>query len=257
MDEAQEKGSANSMSPCSRIEGDDRNQKKVIIYGAGGHAKVLTEIIEKQGLFQLAGYVCTNPCGQEGFREYKVLGSEEELDTLITTYSIEGTLVGIGDNWKRWKIVKRVSERHLTLEFVTVIHPSAQIASDVEIGPGTVVMAGAVINPGTRIGCHCIINTGVLVDHDNTIGDFVTLAPGSMTGGEVVVGDFTAICLGAHVINKITIGEHCVIGAGATLLQNAPSLCTLYGCPAKPRRRRSKGEPYLSRGAWRSESEDE
>jgi sugar O-acyltransferase (sialic acid O-acetyltransferase NeuD family) len=131
------------------------------------------------------------------------------------------------------------------LTFATLIHPSAQIARGVSIGPGTVLMAGAVANSDARIGAFCIVNTQAVVEHDCVVGDYASLAPGALLGGAVEIGEFSAICLGAKVIHRLRIGRHAVLGAGAVAIDDVPGDSVAYGVPARVIRSRQPADPYL------------
>jgi len=48
----------------------------------------------------------------------------------------------------------------LGLEPASVIHPSALLGTDVEIGAGTLLAPGVIVNTGARIGEDVILNTG-------------------------------------------------------------------------------------------------
>ncbi|HLQ43276.1 MAG TPA: acetyltransferase, partial [Planctomycetaceae bacterium] len=148
-------------------------------------------------------------------------------------------------NWIRSQIVERLRSLCPRLTFVSAVHPSAQIARGVNLGAGSVVMAGVAINSDSAIGEFCIVNTNSSVDHDNRLGPFSSLAPQVATGGNVTVGDFTAISIGAVILQGRQVGQHSVIGAGAVITRDVPDLTVAYGVPAKPIRARTAGEKYL------------
>jgi sugar O-acyltransferase (sialic acid O-acetyltransferase NeuD family) len=217
--------------------------RSVLVFGAGGHAKVVIDIIEKSGVYQVAGLIDqSKPKGTIVFG-YEVLGDETYL--LEQEESISGGIVAIGDNWTRYTMVASILKVAPDFHFIPAVHPSAQIGKGAQIGAGTVVMAGAVVNSDTIIGRHCIVNTRASIDHDCIMGDFSALAPHATTGANVRIGDFSAISLGANVVHSIQIGEHTVIGAGATVLSAIGSNVIAYGLPAKVIRSRQVGERYL------------
>ena len=137
-------------------------------------------------------------------------------------------VIAIGNNATRKQIVKKYS-----VNWVTLIHPSAQIATNVTIGEGTVVMAGAIVNPCTTIGEHCIINTGAIVEHDNVIEDYAHISPNAALGGTVRVGALSHIGIGATVKNNTDICGGCVIAAGAVVIRDITESGTYVGVPAK------------------------
>lgn len=217
--------------------------KSVVVFGAGGHAKVVIDIIEKSGQYEIAGLIDQHkPVGSE-FCGYRVIGNESEL--LRHKEKWDGGIVAVGDNWSRARIVDKILKIDADFQFITAIHPSAQIARGAKIGVGTVIMPGAVIGSDAHIGEHCIINSQASVDHDSVLEDFVTLAPRATTGGNVHIGEYSAISLGACVIHAIKIGEQTVIGAGAVVVSDIDPYVVAYGVPAKVIRKRQAGESYL------------
>jgi sugar O-acyltransferase (sialic acid O-acetyltransferase NeuD family) len=217
--------------------------KPIVLIGAGGHAKVVMDIIEKSGVYRIQGLIDQQkPKGTQVYG-YEVLGDESILPALQA--EIYGGIVAIGDNWARSRMVSTIQSMAPGFTFITAIHPSAEIARGALIGEGSVVMAGAIVNSDTSIGKHCIVNTKASVDHDCTMGDFSTLAPRATTGAHVTLGDYSVISLGANVVHSIDIGEHTVIGAGATVLSRIESYVVAYGVPAKVIRKRVAGERYL------------
>jgi sugar O-acyltransferase (sialic acid O-acetyltransferase NeuD family) len=217
----------------------------IVVFGASGHAAVVIDILEKQGQYCVRGIIDTHKDQESKVLGHSVLGSEEILPRFSESEGIRAGIVAIGDNWIRARVVGRVRRILPGFRFVSAIHPSAQIGRDVAIGPGSAVMAGAVLNPRSRIGEHSIINTMASVDHDNTIGDFASLAPRAATGGNVRIGRFSAVCMGAIVAHGISIGEHTIIGAGATVLESVPDFVVAFGTPASVRRARQSGDKYL------------
>jgi UDP-perosamine 4-acetyltransferase len=201
---------------------------KLVIYGAGGHGKVVADITEKSESFTIAGFI-DNAEIEEHFG-YKVLGKDEELSSLKEK-GIDYIFVAIGNA----KIRKKISENLIKskLLFATIIHPSAQIGRDSNIGQGTVVMPGAVIGPNTRIGDGCVINTCASVDHDSVLDDYVQIAPGAHLGGKINVGQGTFVGIGSCIKDKITLGKWSVIGAGSAVVDNVPDFVVSYGLPAK------------------------
>jgi sugar O-acyltransferase (sialic acid O-acetyltransferase NeuD family) len=217
--------------------------KDILVYGSGRHSKVVVDIIEKQGLYNIVGYIDTyKPEGTEvlGYQVVNEDSNKEELQNQLI-----GVVVAIADNWLRYKVVRNLLSNYPNVTFITAIHPSAQIGKNVTIGEGTVIMANTVVNSDTSVGNHCIINTKSSIDHDGRLGEFVTIAPGATLAGNVTIGDHSVVSLGAKVIHKRTIGKHTVIGAGATVLKDIESYVVAYGTPAQKVRRRTKGERYL------------
>ena len=218
---------------------------RIFVVGCSGHAGVVIDIIEKQGIYAIAGLIDTYvPAGAEAFG-YRVLGTERDLPRLMAEHGVGAGVIAIGDNATRHRVAEAIGEVAPEFGFVAAIHPSAQIARGVSIGPGTVVMAGAVINTNARIGAHCIVNTSASVDHDNVLERYSSVGPRATTGGNVRLGEFSALALGASVIHGRSIGAHSVVGATATVLRDIPAAVVAYGTPARVIRDRKPGEKYL------------
>ncbi|MBS4218995.1 acetyltransferase [Bacillus sp. FJAT-49711] len=215
----------------------------IVVFGSGGHSKVVIDIIERAGKYNILGLI--DPYKKVGTRimDYEILGNDEAI--LEIGDMVVGGIVAIADNWQRYKIVKRITYINPYFKYIKAIHPSAQIGRNVTLGNGTAVMANTIINSNTKIDNHCIINTKASLDHDCQIGEYVTLAPGVTVAGGVSVGNHSVISIGANVIHNRTIGVHTVIGAGSTVLHDFDSYVVAYGTPARVIRGRAEGEEYL------------
>jgi sugar O-acyltransferase (sialic acid O-acetyltransferase NeuD family) len=119
------------------------------------------------------------------------------------------------------------------LKPVTLIHPSAVIARDAEIGEGSQIMAGVVIGPRAKIGKQCIVNVRAGIDHETVLEDGVEISPGATLCGLIRVGTCSWIAAGATVLPMIRIGENAVVGAGSVVNKDVPAGTTVVGIPAR------------------------
>lgn len=190
------------------------------LYGAGGHAKVIMEILEAQGWSVGCLYDDAPNCNV--VKGHPVFGAYER--------DVEGPMIiSIGSN----NIRKYISGRFAALSFPKAIHPGAIVSPTVIVGNGSVVMQGAIIQSDAVIGKHCIINTGASVDHECRIEDYVHIAPHATLCGNVHVGEGAWVGAGAVIIPGITIGKWSIIGAGSVVVRNIPDGVTAYGNPCK------------------------
>ena len=219
--------------------------ENILILGAGGHAKVIVDIVDLEGKYNLVGIIDQNLAEKKPLLGYPLLGKEEDLPKLIKEHAIKGIIIAIGDNFIRSKAATRIKENYPKLSFPSFIHPKTAIAKDTKVGEGTVIMAGVSVNPGSTLGNFCILNTNSILDHDSSMGDFSSLAPGVTVGGDCIIGSYSAIGIGATILHGIQIGEHSVIGAAALVNKRIPPYTVAYGLPAKEIRARKKGEKYL------------
>lgn len=199
--------------------------KKVIIIGAGGHGKVIADIVQRSGDTVL------------GF-----LDDDRTLPPMVCGIPLLGTIddyvkfpdvlfvIGTGKMGSR----RIISQRLNGVQWYTAIHPNAVICPmETEIGEGTVVMAGAIVNACAQIGRHCIINTGAIVDHDNRIDDYSHISVGAKLAGTVSIGEDAWIGIGAVVSNNISICGGSLVGAGAVVVHSIEEPGTYVGVPAR------------------------
>lgn len=203
------------------------------IFGAGGHGRVVLDILLAAGE-EVLGFLDDNLALAGEWRYgYPVLGDLRS----VSPAPEHKILVAIGDNYARQRVLAEAEE--LGFRPGIVVHPSAVLCREVELGPNTVVAAGAVVGPGTRLGRNVIVNTGATVDHDVWVGDNVHISPGVNVAGGVEIGNNTHIGIGAVVLPGVKIGPDVVIGAGAVVSDDIPAGVTAVGVPARrflPRR---------------------
>lgn len=195
-------------------------KNQIVIIGAGGQGRVVADIARcmgyKQVLFLDDGDA---PCAVGKTSDYtKYLQSAEFF-------------VAIGNAAVRRRIQTMLAQNGAKI--ATLIHPSAVLAEDVVVGPGTAIMAGAVINPGTVIGDGAIINTCASVDHDCRIGEYIHIAVGARICGSVHLEEDTWVGAGATIIQNLSVCAGCMIGAGAVVIRNICEPGTYVGVPAR------------------------
>lgn len=190
---------------------------KILILGAGGHARVLDAALRAAGL-------ATN-----GFA-----GPGDEAALLAagpTGVLLVNGVGSVGDAARRCAVHEKF--REAGFRFLTIIHPSAIIAADAILDEGAQVMAGAILQAGVRLGEGAIVNTGAIVDHDSVVGAHAHVATGARLAGNVTVGAAAHIGAGATVVQGVTIGEKAIAGAGAVVISDVPPKVVVIGIPAR------------------------
>ena len=190
--------------------------KRIVIFGAGGHAHVIADIIRAQGDLVIA-FLDDDPNQQD------CSGPISDY----TNYLECEFIIGIGNADIREELSR------LPLVWHTAIHPSAVISSSSVVGAGTCVMPQVVINARTIIGKHSIINTGAIVEHDNIIGNYSHVSVGANLGGTVKIGNKCWIGIGAILKNNISVCDGVTLGAGTVVIKNISESGTYIGVPAK------------------------
>jgi sugar O-acyltransferase (sialic acid O-acetyltransferase NeuD family) len=199
--------------------------KHMYLYGAGGHSKVITDILNSLGV-EVVGMFDDNPASAR----FKIMEVRDGIRLLGEGFpKLDAPLIiSVGNNTRRAELAALINGT-----YGTAIHGTAIISAKATIGAGTVVLHGAIIQAGTKIGKHVLVNTAASIDHDNIIGDYAHISPHATLCGHVEVGEGTHIGAGTTVIPSIRIGKWCTIGAGAVVISDVPDFATAVGNPAK------------------------
>lgn len=200
--------------------------------GAGGHAKVVIDILRQDGRYEVVALVDPVRVGQS-LAGIPIIGGDEQLPQ-IYAQGVTAAFIGVGsvgDNTLR----RRLYEQALAMGFslVNAIHPRAIVAPSVACGSGVAIMAGAILNPDTVLGPNVIVNTGAIVDHDCHIGAHSHISPGAVLAGGVRTGIGAHIGVGATVRQGIVVGDGAVVGAGAVVVRDVPPRVVVIGVPAR------------------------
>jgi sugar O-acyltransferase (sialic acid O-acetyltransferase NeuD family) len=202
----------------------------VIVLGAGGHARVVIDALLLKG----AAILGVTAPAIEGAPPFGLpfLGTDLAVDAHpATSVRLVNGLGSIRQAGARREIFEGFKAKGY--KFDRVVHPSAVVARNVELGEGVQVMAGAVIQTGSRIGANSIVNTRAAVDHDCFVGAHVHLAPGATLSGDVRVGEGAHIGSGATVIQGVSIGSGALVGAGSVVIRDVASGAVVVGIPAR------------------------
>jgi sugar O-acyltransferase (sialic acid O-acetyltransferase NeuD family) len=201
---------------------------RLIVFGSGGHAKVVVEAaLEGMPGRQIILLDDADASNRPDILGIAVSGGRRELESLRGTPVVPA----IGNNHDRDGLLTWLQEQGHTLE--SVIHPSAIVANSVKIGPGSFVSAGAIIIAEAHIGTGAIINTGASVDHDCIIGRAVHIGPGAHLCGNVCIGDRTLVGVGSSVRPNMSVCEDVILGAGSVVVMGITEAGTFAGNPAR------------------------
>jgi sugar O-acyltransferase (sialic acid O-acetyltransferase NeuD family) len=198
-------------------------KNEIVLIGYSGHAYVVADILIKSEA-QIIGYCEREEKNNNPFRlKYIGMQTDEHVKNELKKYQL---FVAIGDNTVRKRIYENIISDY---EFCNAIHPSAIIATHVEIGNATMIGANCIINSCSKIGNGVICNTASIIEHECIIEDFVHLAPNAVLCGNVKVGEGSFIGANAVIKQGITIGKNCIIGAGSVILKNVEDGKTVVG----------------------------
>ncbi len=204
---------------------------QVVIIGAGGHGKVVLDILRAAGQFQPVGFVDADiRLAGTKVGGVPVLGPSNVLPKL-RQQRVAHAIVAIGDNRTRQRYLAAIEAEGF--ELVSAIHPRSFVSPTARLGRNVVVCPGASIITEARIGDGTIINTGAIVEHECELAEAVHVAPGACLAGRVRIGACAFIGIGAQVIQCLAVGDGATVGAGAVVLQDVPDGATVVGVPAR------------------------
>jgi sugar O-acyltransferase (sialic acid O-acetyltransferase NeuD family) len=208
--------------------------KKIIILGAGGHARVIIDCLQFNQDVEITGILDSNIdlIGKNLF-DIPIIGADDLLSGMRkkgVDYFVVG-VGGTGNNRPRMKLFD------LALSFglkpIIVQHPSAIISTKAKIGDGCQLFPGCIVNAQSQLGINTIINSGAIIEHDCIIGNHVHVATGAKLASTVTVGNAAHIGAGATIRQGLIIGEFSIIGLGAAVVKDVAAYTTVVGVPAK------------------------
>jgi sugar O-acyltransferase (sialic acid O-acetyltransferase NeuD family) len=205
---------------------------KVVIWGAGGQAIVVADIVRLRGELELVGFLDDVSRERTGtmFCQAPVLGGREQLDRLRDR-GVDHVIIGFGNNAARLTCGELA--RSMGYRLATAIHPRAIIAAGSRIGAGTVIKGGAVIDPDVTIGEHVILGSCVCIGHGSVLEDGVRVSAAASVAGHVTIGRATAIGPGASFKDRVRVGQYSLVGVGSVVVRDIPDRVIAYGVPAR------------------------
>jgi len=204
--------------------------KKILIYGAGGHAAVVSDLLTGMRDFEIVGFIDDDFCkdGKQLYG-YPIIGNPGKFININKDGNVNNMFIAIGDN----KIRESLSIMFADFNFPTIVHTAAIIGNEVEIGCGTIIMPGAIVDAQAKIGQHCIINNRAIVGHGSIVEDFCHISGGAILSGQTIVKKGAFIGIGSCITQKNQIGQNCIIGAGTIITKNVPDNSFMFGNPAR------------------------
>lgn len=203
----------------------------VVVFGGGGHAKSVLAALAADMRWRIAGVLddATHPAGATHLG-FPFVGGREAIPGLLAN-GVRKVIVAIGDNAHRLAVADALEQAGMKL--ATVIHPTAILSKDCQVGPGSFVHALAIVGPECSVGRCAIIMPYVSVGHESRLGDGVQLAPGVHLGGNTTLGSRCFIGPGAVTHPGVVIGDDATIGANSVVHKDVAPGVILAGNPAR------------------------
>lgn len=202
---------------------------RIIIIGAGGHGRVVLDILRRDRHFEVAGFLDDNSAMHRQFIDKCEVLGDISLVNQFDNLGIDGAVIAIGDNRIRDKYAQKLEKFGVFL--FNAIHPTATIADNTQIGKNVVITAGTIVCTNATIEDSVILNAGSIIGYDSTIHKAAHICPGAKLAHNVTIKESAFIGIGSTIIEGITVGDSAIVGAGAVVLQDVPAFSTVVGVP--------------------------
>ncbi len=208
---------------------------KLLIVGAraDGQAHVVLEVIQSDDTHQVVAFADETPelKGQQVLGR-PVLGDPAEVAEQVAELGIMGAFVAVGVPRARARLAEIC--RSMDLSLPTLIHPSAYLSPEAQIGEGAFLGAGVQVLPGASVGDLCRVNAGTVVSHHVQVGYCNTIGPNATLAGRSSTAAFAFLGAGCTLLPEVRVGEEAMVGAGAVVTRDVAAALTVVGVPARP-----------------------
>jgi sugar O-acyltransferase (sialic acid O-acetyltransferase NeuD family) len=165
---------------------------RVLVLGAGGHARPVIEALRATGT-EILGLL--DDAADAPLLGVCCLGPIASLAAHVGDGV--GAVVAIGDNATRARLGALCRAQGVALP--ALVHPAALVSPSATLGEGAQVMARAVIGPLAILGPLALVNTGAIVEHDLVLGEAAHVAPGAVVCGFARIGTGATVAAGSVV----------------------------------------------------------
>ncbi len=205
--------------------------RNLIIIGAGGMGRTIYDMAcENTGYnkdFVIKGFIDDNLKALDGFENYPpVIGT-------IAVYQVQEKdifVCSIGGNSRRACMESIIARGG---EFMTMIHPSSRIGTNVHIGKGCYVGAYTIIAADAFVDDYNFIQSHTIIGHDVKMGKWNRVDSNVFVVGGVEIGEGCMIHTRAMLNHNVHIGDGAHVGACSFVINNVEPGSTVFGNPAR------------------------
>ena len=206
--------------------------KNLIIIGARGWGREVYNIaqgcISAGADFVVKGFLDGKTTALDGYKGYPPILSP--VETYLPQENDVFTCA-LGDPHFKKKYADIIKSKGG--KFISLIHPSAHIGNNAEIGEGCVFSINTNIGQDVTIGAFVTLDGYASVGHDCKIGGYSHLGTQTSIGGFSTIEENVTIHPGARIVPHTRVGENVVIGVGSIVLKKIKPNCVVFGNPAK------------------------
>jgi len=193
---------------------DDRS---VLIYGSGSLGLVAWDALCADDATRVPAYLDDAPRSTE-LNGVPVIHSVHAMKLLEA--GLRHVHVALPDVQAGLAAEQRL--RSIGFDVVSIVHPSAVVASRARLGSNVFLGPLTVVGPEAELGDHVRLFNGASVAHHSRIGRGTKITDGARIGGHVSIGENTLVGLNASVNFHLTVGSDVTIVSGAVVTSSIP-----------------------------------
>ena len=209
--------------------------RDLIILGAGPHAQEMADIVRQinrvEPVWNLLGFIVPDAqaalVGRHMGSGLPVLGIYATIDQ----YSAAVFVPEYGCGFPDFPCERMVS----------LIAPSAFVASTAQIGAGCVIYPGCFVGHNAVLGKRVFCLSGCVINHDDRLEDNVTVCSNASLAGLVHVERDCYLGQGCAIRQELRIGRGSLIGMGSVIIRDVPPNSVMVGNPGRRLRDRTAG----------------
>lgn len=205
--------------------------KHLIIIAAGGMGRTIFDLArESYGFgveFDIKGFLDDNLNALDNFTIYPSV--IDKIDSYMPQND-DVFICSIGGAARK-SCMKQIMERGG--HFINLIHKTARIGTNVQIGQGNIIGAFTTLGAGAVIGNYNLIQSYTVVGHDVQIGDWNRIDTHVTCVGGVIVGNGTDIYTSSVLNHGVVVEDGAHVGACSFVIRRVKSGTTVVGNPAK------------------------
>jgi sugar O-acyltransferase (sialic acid O-acetyltransferase NeuD family) len=213
-------------------------KKKLLIFGAGKIAEVITYFYNRDSEYNIVGYVCDDAYKKSDSFNGKPL---IEISKVASRYSAQNHYIFVAVGYQEMNNFRTSKfEFFKSLGYSFANYSSPFVRGNFTIGENSIVMDLAIIQPNVIIRNNVFVWSGAMIGHHAIIDDNCWLTGGCLVGGASTIGKGSFLGLGAMVGHEIQIGEKCMLGAGSLTTKSIGNGVVLITPATEPHRLNSE-----------------
>lgn len=211
--------------------------KKLIIIGGYGNGTVVAQIVEdinrQKPQWDLMGFL--NDFEKDPINGYPVLGGIDK-DSVAQFLEDEDVyffyaLISIKNNFKS---LSKLHDLNIPLErFATLIHPTAVVSKDAQIGRNVCVQAFSIVGPNAKVGNFIQCWGHATIGHNSTVEDYAYITSNSVIGAHVHLKEGAFLGVNSTTLDRVVIGTWSVVGQHSNVIRSVPDYTKVVGNPAR------------------------